>query len=126
MSSSRRTAFAAVIVIAVAVVVGAGVHLARVHRTEGDLLRLPGDELAQNAALVAFAAKRGRAVYAAHCAQCHGPDLKGDRQRGIPDLEDRVWLYGEGAVSDIETSILYGIRSGHPKAHNVTDMPAFL
>jgi cytochrome c oxidase cbb3-type subunit 3 len=37
-----------------------------------------------------------------------------------------VWLFGEGTVSDIENTILYGIRSGHPKAHNITDMPAFL
>jgi cytochrome c oxidase cbb3-type subunit III len=27
-------------------------------------------------------------------------------------------------VADIETTILYGIRSGHPKSHNITDMPA--
>ena len=126
MSSSRRTAFAAVLVVAVAIVVGAGVHLARVHRTEGDLLRLPADDVAQNPALIAFAVSRGPAVYAARCSQCHGADLKGDRQRGIPDLGDRVWLYGEGAISDIENTILYGIRSGHPKARNVTDMPAFL
>jgi cytochrome c oxidase cbb3-type subunit 3 len=124
MSFSRRTAFAALIVIAV--VAGAGVHLARVHRTEGDLLRLPADEIAHNGALVAFAAARGPAVYSDHCARCHGADLKGDRKRGIPDLEDAVWLYGAGVVSDIETTILYGIRSGHPKAHNITDMPAFL
>jgi len=126
MSSSRRTAFAALIVIAVAVAVGAGVHLARVHRTEGDLLRLPPDEITQHAPLVTFAASRGPAVYAARCAQCHGADLKGDRKRGIPDLGDRVWLYGDGAISDIENTILYGVRSGHPKAHNITDMPAFL
>src|SRR5262245_56365878 len=125
MSFSRRTAFAALMTIAVAIVVGAGVHLARVHRTEGDLLRLPADEVTQNAALLAFAASRGPSVYAAHCAQCHGADLKGDRKRGIPDLEDRVWLYGEGVISDIENTVLYGIRSGHPKAHNITDMPAF-
>jgi cytochrome c oxidase cbb3-type subunit 3 len=126
MSFSRRTAFAVLIVFTVGVVVGAGVHLARVHRIEGDLLRLPADEIAKNAALLAFAAGRGTAVYAGHCAQCHGADLEGDPKRGIPDLGDGVWLYGEGVVSDIENTVLYGIRSGHPKAHNITDMPAFL
>ena len=126
MNSSRRTALTALVVIAVAVVVGVGFHLASVHRTEGDLLRLPADELAEHAPLVAFATGRGPAVYADHCASCHGADLKGDAKRGIPDLEDRVWLYGEGAISDIESTILYGIRSGHPKARNITDMPAFL
>jgi len=126
MSSSRRTVFAALVVIAAVVVVAAGVRQARAHRTEGDLLRLPADEIAPNAALLTFAAGRGPAIYADHCAQCHGADLKGDARRGIPDLQDRVWLYGEGAISDIENTILYGIRSGHPKARNITDMPAFL
>jgi cytochrome c oxidase cbb3-type subunit 3 len=126
MHSTRRTAFAALVVIAAVFVVGVGFHFANVHRTERDLLRLPADEIAQNAALVAFATGRGPAVYADHCAQCHGADLKGDRNRGVPDLQDRVWLFGEGAVSDIENTIQYGIRSGHPKAHNITDMPAFL
>ena len=45
--------------------------------------------------------------------------------RGVPNLSDGVWLYGSGSVTDIEATILYGIRSGHPKAHNLTDMPGF-
>jgi len=52
--------------------------------------------------------------------------MRGDSARGIPDLQDAIWLYGEGRISDIENTIQYGIRSGHPKAHNITDMPAFL
>jgi cytochrome c oxidase cbb3-type subunit 3 len=126
MKSTRRTAFAALILVAVAVGVGVAVHVARVHRTEGALLRLPADEIPHNADLTAFAASRGPAVYASHCSQCHGTDLKGDAKRGVPDLQDSVWLYGEGVISDIENTILYGVRSGHPKAHNITDMPAFL
>ena len=43
---------------------------------------------------------------------------------GAPNLGNSVWLYGDGGIGDIEYTILYGIRSGHPKAHNVTDMPA--
>lgn len=126
MKFSRRTALAAFVVIAVALAVGAAVHLGRVHRLERNLLRLPADDVTQSAALVAFATNRGPVVYADHCAQCHGADLKGNLERGIPDLQDPVWLYGAGAVSEIENTILYGIRSGHPKAHNITDMPAFL
>ncbi len=126
MKFTRRTAIAALVIVAVAVVVGVAVHLGRVHRTEGALLRLPADDIPQNPELAAFAAGRGPAVYASHCAQCHGADLKGDARRGIPDLQDRVWLFGEGTISDIENTILYGVRSGHPKAHNITDMPAFL
>jgi cytochrome c oxidase cbb3-type subunit III len=124
MKSSRRTLLAAIIPIAAALVYA--VHAADVHRTEGEMLRLPADEIPQNAELVAFATGRGPAVYRAHCARCHGTDLKGERRHGVPDLGDRVWLFGEGAISDIETTILYGIRSGHPKSRNITDMPAFL
>ncbi|MGH8150296.1 MAG: c-type cytochrome, partial [Steroidobacteraceae bacterium] len=44
---------------------------------------------------------------------------------GAPNLTDRVWLYGDGSVYDIERTVLYGIRSGLSKARNVTDMPGF-
>ncbi len=108
--------------------VAAGVlwNLWRTHQVEGDLLRLPADDVTTHATLVEFANKRGPSLYAAHCAQCHGADMKGDATRGAPNLEDATWLFGEGQVSDIEATIQYGIRSGHPKAHNITDMPAFL
>jgi cytochrome c oxidase cbb3-type subunit 3 len=36
-----------------------------------------------------------------------------------------VWLYGNDPA-DVERTILYGIRSGHPKARNLTDMPALV
>ena len=42
-----------------------------------------------------------------------------------PNLSDNVWLNGTGSAVDIERTILYGIRSGHGKAHNVAEMPAF-
>src|SRR5690348_16272988 len=74
--------------------------------------------------LVNYALPVGRSAYAANCASCHGAELKGDRKRGVPDLTDDVWLYDYGRVSDIERTILYGIRSGLGKSHNVTDMPA--
>jgi cytochrome c oxidase cbb3-type subunit 3 len=65
-----------------------------------------------------------RPIYAKHCASCHGKSLSGNRALGAPNLGDSTWLYGDGGVGDIETTILYGIRSGHPRARNVTDMPA--
>jgi cytochrome c oxidase cbb3-type subunit 3 len=48
------------------------------------------------------AATRGEAVFAANCVACHGPDAKGGRQFGAPNLADKVWLYGSAkeAVSD--------------------------
>jgi cytochrome c oxidase cbb3-type subunit III len=40
------------------------------------------------------AAQRGAALFAANCAVCHGPDAKGLRQFGAPNLADAVWLHG--------------------------------
>jgi cytochrome c oxidase cbb3-type subunit III len=101
--------------------VGYGLHR---RSREALLVRLWPEQLAHDPALLSFAVSLARPVYAAHCAGCHGADLGGDRRIGAPNLADSVWLYGDGGIGDIENTILYGIRSGHPKAHNVTDMPA--
>ena len=37
----------------------------------------------------------GAAIFAANCVACHGPDAKGQRQFGAPNLTDAVWLYGD-------------------------------
>jgi len=92
-------------------------------RRDEALLRSTGTELQDNAELLAYAIRRAQPLYQEHCASCHGADLKGDRSRGVPDLSDSVWLYATDQITDIEQTILYGIRSGHPKAHNLTDMP---
>ncbi|HTT02608.1 MAG TPA: c-type cytochrome [Steroidobacteraceae bacterium] len=114
-------------VIAAAVLFGAGMlyrHLEQ-EALEARLVRTDPDRVLRDAGLVRSALQIARPAYAAHCARCHGADLQGDRARGVPDLADSVWLYGFGQVTDIETTILYGVRSGHPKARNITDMPAF-
>jgi cytochrome c oxidase cbb3-type subunit 3 len=80
---------------------------------------LPGDQ-----ELHAYALALARPAYAEHCAKCHGDRFQGDARRGVPDLRRGVWLYDFGRVSDIERTILYGIRSGNGRARNVTDMPA--
>ena len=118
----RAAAIALLVIVAGAVAYNAW----RTRGIESRLLRLPADAITADKSLTDFASRRGKSAYAAHCAQCHGADLHGDMKRGVPDLEDGVWLYGVGAISDIEQTIQYGIRSGHPKAHNITDMPAFL
>lgn len=38
--------------------------------------------------------QRGAAVFEANCAVCHGPDAKGMREFGAPNLTDGIWLYG--------------------------------
>lgn len=76
------------------------------------------------------AAEPGPAIYAAHCASCHGADLKGGP--GVPDLTDAHWRLG-GAdeenyrmqPSDVEAIVRHGIRSGDPKAHGASVMPGW-
>lgn len=97
----------------------------RTHSLEGRLVRSWPAEVLEDAALVRFAQTQAPAAYREHCASCHGQNLEGRRAEGVPKLADGVWLYGTGSLTDIETTILYGIRSGHPKARNLTDMPAF-
>ena len=43
---------------------------------------------------VTGASQRGAVVFAANCAVCHGPDGKGMRAMGAPNLTDAIWLYG--------------------------------
>ena len=92
---------------------------------EAALVRSWPQEILSNPRLLQFAHERGPVVYREYCASCHGAHREGNRAKGAPNLADNVWLYGNGSITDIETTVLYGIRSGHPKAHNLTDMPAF-
>jgi len=46
----------------------------------------------------------GAAVFAANCAVCHGPDGRGLRSQGAPDLADAIWLYG-GSHQDVAATI---------------------
>lgn len=82
------------------------------------------DSISAKPELVSYAETIGQKAYAADCATCHGADMKGSQTKGIPNLTDNIWLYDYGRVSDIERTILYGIRAGLGKSHNVTDMPA--
>jgi len=49
----------------------------------------------------------GKKVYADNCALCHGPDGKGNREMGAPNLTDKIWFYG----SD-KATIVQGIENG--------------
>lgn len=55
----------------------------------------------------------GRAVFAANCVACHGPDARGNQSLGAPDLADRTWLYG-GDAQSVYTSINDGRRGEMP------------
>jgi cytochrome c oxidase cbb3-type subunit 3 len=99
--------------------------LVRGRYMEANLLRADPGSTPSDATLMHFATGRGRSLFEAHCASCHGRAGHGDRAKGIPDLTDEDWLYGTGQVIDIERVIDYGIRSHHPKGWNLDIMPAF-
>jgi cbb3-type cytochrome c oxidase subunit III len=113
---------AVVVLIVLAVVVGQTVHTRSMY---GRLLRTEADKTEADPALSRFAATEAKAVFAKTCASCHGPEMKGDPKKGVPDLTDADWLYGSGRAGELEQTILYGIRSGHPRAWNLAEMPGF-
>lgn len=88
------------------------------------------DQTWANAAQRADAEERGRVVFSAHCASCHGEDLKGQQASHTPDLTDAFWLLG-GAddeafqihPSDVELIVRNGIRSETPNARLAVPMP---
>jgi cytochrome c oxidase cbb3-type subunit III len=124
--SGKQVRWAAAVMMALAAVVTFSA-MARIHgrHLKADLLAAPAWTVAENPALVRFAAEQAKPLFAAHCAGCHGTDMKGDRTIGAPNLADAVWLFGSGSVFDIERTILFGIRSGNAKSRNITDMKAF-
>lgn len=63
----------------------------------------------------ADAAAAGKAKFQQVCAACHGPDGKGNKAIGAPNLTDNVWLYGGSQAAIIKT-ITNG-RNGHMPAH---------
>jgi cytochrome c oxidase cbb3-type subunit 3 len=48
------------------------------------------------------AAQLGKSKFAP-CAACHGPEGKGNKALGAPNLTDKVWLYGWGEQAIVET-----------------------
>jgi len=120
----RWIAFAALVALAAGAVALGARRLHR-ERLEYRLLADLPNQAGTDPALVRVAVAEGRPLFEAHCAACHGTDMHGNTAIGAPNLTDRVWLYGDGSVYDIERTVLYGIRTGLSKSRNVTDMPAF-
>jgi cytochrome c oxidase cbb3-type subunit 3 len=89
------------------------------------LLRADPDALPANGMLLRFAVRRGKPLFEARCAVCHGASGSGDPARGVPNLTDDDWLYGTGRAAEIERVIDYGIRSRNPKALSLAIMPAY-
>ena len=47
--------------------------------------------------------EQGKALFQQNCASCHGPDGKGGREFGAPNLADQIWLYGGDRKTVYET-----------------------
>jgi cytochrome c oxidase cbb3-type subunit 3 len=45
---------------------------------------------------------KGKEVFAANCAICHGPEGKGNQEVGAPNLTGQIWLYGSDRAAIIE------------------------
>ncbi len=52
----------------------------------------------------------GKKIYADSCAVCHGPEGKGNKELGAPNLTDGIWLFGSDEATIIE--IITNSRSG--------------
>jgi cytochrome c oxidase cbb3-type subunit 3 len=111
------------------VLIMASLLIAAVFAADGyaarQLLRADPDALPAHAMSLHFAVRRGRPLFEARCAVCHGASGSGDTAKGVPNLTDQDWLYGTGRPSEIERVIDYGIRSRNPKAWNLAIMPAY-
>ena len=113
--------------VAVVVILAAGMGIGILHRADMDarLRHDFADRNPEDPALVRYAISRAEPVYHSRCASCHGADMTGNRSKGAANLVDADWLYGNGRVSQIERTLLFGIRSGDPRSRNLADMPAF-
>ena len=78
-------------------------------------------EVSKKPELFQFAQTGGAAIFGDNCAPCHGRGAQGSA--GYPNLNDDDWLWG-GTLDQIQQTITFGIRTGHPKAHE-SQMPRF-
>lgn len=62
--------------------------------------------------MLALARAKGKTVFGDNCAACHSTGAAG--AKGFPNLNDDDWLWG-GSLEQIQQTLLYGVRSGHPK-----------
>jgi len=69
-----------------------------------------------------FAVNAGRAVFMAHCSQCHGSG--GGGATGYPNLLDDDWLWG-GDHASIRYSVIHGIRNTTDRDARISAMPRF-
>lgn len=112
------------LILGMATLAVAGTMRARAYHAEGALMRADPEGILNQPDLARFALANGHSGFAKHCASCHGIGT-GDPSRGLPDLTDGDFLYGDGQVAEIEQIILHGIRSGDRRGWQLASMPAY-
>ena len=68
----------------------------------------------------AVAAGRGKAVFSAQCASCHGADARGQHDLGAPNLTDAIWLYG-GDRHALQQTLIAGRGGVMPAWQGILD-----
>jgi len=89
-----------------------------------ELVMASPDRIAFQPSLVRYANDIGAAAYRANCGLLPRCRPQGRPSQGRSQSDRQYLAVRFRAVSDIERTILYGIRAGLGKSHNVTDMPA--
>ncbi|MFG1479687.1 cytochrome-c oxidase, cbb3-type subunit III [Xanthobacter sp. V4C-4] len=64
--------------------------------------------------------EKGKEVFLANCAACHGDDGKGNQELGAPNLTDNIWLYGSDKAT-IEYAVANGRGNVMPAWHTRLD-----
>jgi cytochrome c oxidase cbb3-type subunit 3 len=124
--STRSRSIAPLVAALLLLLLVLGVAIAVIERRDRtELLQADADRILDEPHLAPKTLARGRAVFLVNCAGCHGADGRGSIATGTPDLTDQDFLYGTGRVSEIESIILHGIRSGDDKGWDLAWMPAF-
>lgn len=82
---------------------------------------LPVAAIEADPELLTYVRAGGRIAFNENCAPCHG--VGGVGAYGYPILVDDEWLWG-GTLSEIEQTILYGVRNANPNSHQ-SEMPRF-
>jgi cytochrome c oxidase cbb3-type subunit III len=94
------------------------VELANLEKVRGDKMAVLATaslaDIEKDPSLLALARAKGKTVFGDNCAACHGTGAAG--AKGYPNLNDDDWLWG-GSLEQIQQTLLYGARSGNPKAH---------
>jgi len=84
-----------------------------------DITKLPADP-----DLMGQAIAGGAAAFKQHCVQCHGAGAAGYEEYGYPNLNDDDWIWG-GELSEIEYTLIHGIRWDGSDETRINYMPAF-